>query len=393
MIDVTELRQQIPVCQRMVYLNTGWSGPSPVSVVDAIKRRLDYEMIQGPASPEVSESGRELQEVARQAVAGLMNAAPEEICLTKNTTDGLNIVMNGLPWRQGDEIVTCDLEHSSVLIPSYFKQRQQGVVVKVVHLESDESRENILGKLEDALTERTRLVFLSHIEYSSGLRLPVEEIRQMTKERGVMLLLDGAQTAGHIQLDMKELDCDYYSIPSQKWLLGSEGVGALYIREELIPQVEPVAVSGWAVLPHDLPDQLEPNTSSIDKFLLTSTSTALQAGLIEAIRFIQNVGVREIEERNLDLAASLKEALGETPGVRLLSPTDRQSSSGLVSFAIDGVEPEDTVSYLWEQHNIVARRVGFPLGVRVSLHFFNTPEEVDQLVEAVRQRAGAASSA
>ena len=180
-MDVDRLRQQIPVCQRLVYMNTGASGPSPLRVVDAIKHRLDYEMERGPANPDVSEIAKGIRETARQCVAGLLNAAPEEICLTKNTTEGLNIVLNGLPWRPGDEIVTCDLEHSSVLVPSYFKQQRHGVVVKVVPMAPDEARENILTKLEEAVTERTRLVFLSHIEYSCGLRMPVEEIRRAAR--------------------------------------------------------------------------------------------------------------------------------------------------------------------------------------------------------------------
>jgi L-cysteine/cystine lyase len=324
---------------------------------------------------------------AQQAVAGLLNASPDEVCLTKNTTDGLNMVMNGLSWNAGDEIVSCDLEHSSVLVPSFFKQLRNGAVLKVVHLEPNEPRENILAKLEDALTDRTRLVFLSHIEYSSGLRQPVEEIRRMTKDRGIMMLLDGAQTAGHIQLDMKAIDCDFYSIPGQKWLLGSEGVGALYIRQELIPQVEPLAVSGGAVLPHDAPDKFEPNTTSMDKFNMSSSSFALQAGLLAAVSFIQSVGVDTIEQRNLDLATSLKEGLNETPGVTVLSPLDRQCSSGLVSFSIDGIEPAEVVSYLWDEHRIAARRVAYPHGVRASLHFFNTEDEVDRLIGAVRQKA------
>ena len=387
MIDVEELRQRIPVCQRMAYLNTGWSGPSPVPVVDAIKQRLDYEMEQGPTGPEVIESAREIRETARQRVATLLNASPQEICLTKNTTDGLNIVMNGLPWRQGDEIVTCSLEHSSVLVPSYFKENRYGVRVKILPMESNEPREDILAKIEDAINEHTRLVFLSHIEYSSGLRMPVEEIRRITRDRGVLLLLDGAQTAGHIQLDMRAMDCDFYSIPGQKWLLGSEGVGALYIREELIPQVEPVQVGGRAVLPFAEPVGLEPNTGSMEKFLIASTSTALQAGMAEAISFIQDVGVEAIEERNLDLASSLKEALSEVPGVRVQSPMQRHSASGLVTFTIEGVEPEDAVAYLWDQHRIVVRKVTYPSSIRASLHFFNTQEEIDKLVAAVGQRA------
>ena len=202
-----------------------------------------------------------------------------------------------------------------------------------------------------------------------------------------MLLLDGAQTAGHISLDMKEMDCDFYSIPGQKWLLGSEGVGALYIRQDMISQVQPVHVSGRSVQPHDGHEDMKPEIDSIDKFKGSSTSAALQAGMLEGIKFVQAAGMEEIEARDVELASLLKQSLGETPGVRVLSPLDRRGSSGLVSFAIDGIEPVDAVTRLWEQHHIVCRQVGFPTGIRVALHFFNTEEEVGQVVEAVRGMA------
>ena len=387
-MDVARLREQIPVCQRMVYVNSGWSGPSPVSVVEAIKQRLDYEMEQGPTTPEVSESGREIQEAARESVAKLINASTEEIVLTQNTTDGLNIAINGISWREGDEIITFSLEHSSVLIPGYYKQRRHGAVVKVLDIAPDEAAGSLMGKLEEAVTDRTRLVFMSHIQYACGLRMPVDEIRRLTADRGILLLLDGAQTAGHIALDMQSMQPDFYSIPGQKWLLGAEGTGALYIRKELIPELEPTSVAGRSVVSMNDPYVFDPNISSIDKFRPSSTSAALRAGMVESIRFIQEAGVGEIEERNLDLATYMKQALQETPGVRVRSPMDRGSSSGLVSFEVEGVEPAGAVSHMWEQHRIVCRQVGSLSCIRVSLHFFNTEEEIDRIVGAVRDLVG-----
>ena len=383
-MDVAGIRAQIPVCETMTYVNTGWSGPSPLRVVNASKERLDYEMDQGPTSPEVYESGKEIQSKAREAVARLLNASTEEVCLTQNTTEGLNMVINGLPWRQGDEIITCDLEHSSVLVPSYFQQHRHGAVVKVLSIASDEEPDRILEKIEAAISDRTRLIFLSHVEYSSGLRMPVKEIRQLAKQHGALLLLDGAQSTGQIPLDMAALDCDFYSMPGQKWLLGPEGVGALYIRRDLIDRIAPVFVSSRAAGPNEDPYSFEPDPSTIDKLLLSSTSVALQAGFLEGIEFVQEIGIDQIEQRNLDLAGLMKEALAETPGVRLISPMNRNSSTGLVSFAIERVAPPEAVARLWEQHRIVARHVGFPAGIRVSLHFFNTEEEVQQVVDAVR---------
>ena len=382
-MDVEAIRQQIPVCQKLTYVNTGWSGPSPRSVVDAIKERLDWEMEEGPTTPDVQQRGRQVQQETREAVAVLLNADPKEICLTKNTTEGLNHVMNGLTWQDGDEIVTCSLEHGSVLIPSHFQGLRHGVNVRVLTFAPDEPRDSILQKIEDSLTPRTRLVFLSHIEYSSGLRMPAKEIRRITRDRGVMLLWDGAQTAGHIALDMKDLDCDFYSIPGQKWLLGPEGVGALYVREDRIEELKPTQVSGRAVVSDHNPYAIEEVTGTMDKFLLSSTSVALQTGMLEAIKFAQNVGVNEIETRDVELATNFKNVLQEVSGVRVQSPMAPEDSSGLVTFSIDGLEPPEAVSRLWERHRIVCRQVAFPPCVRVSLHFFNTQQEVDRIVDAV----------
>jgi L-cysteine/cystine lyase len=383
-MDVLKIREQIPVCQNMTYVNTGWSGPSPVSVVNAIKDRLDLEMNQGPTTSDVYQAGRDIQAKTKTAMAELINASVDEICVTRNTTEGLNIVMNGLTWEEGDEIITCDLEHSSVLIPSYYQQHRHGAVVKVLQFNPNENRESILEKISDAITDRTKMVFLSHVEYSTGLRMPVKEIRQVTKSRGILMLLDGAQSAGHIALDMKDLDCDFYSIPGQKWLLGPEGVGALYIRQNLISQVQPTFVAGRSSLSPGNPYGFEPNVESMDKFLLTSTSVALQAGALEAIRFVNDYGVAAIEERDLDLSTIMKQALVDVPGINLLSPMDRQDSTGLVSLTVDGMTPEEAVNRLWQEHRIVCRQVSFPPGLRISLHFFNTEEEVEQVVEALK---------
>ena len=217
------------------------------------------------------------------------------------------------------------------------------------------------------------------------MRMPVKEIRQLTKSREIFMLLDGAQSAGHIALDMKDLDCDFYSIPGQKWLLGPEGVGALYIRQDLISQVQPTFVAGRSSLSPGNPYGFEPNVESMDKFLLTSTSVALQAGALEAIRFVNDPGVAAIEERDLDLSTILKQALVDVPGINLLSPMDRQDSTGLVSLTVDGMTPEEAVNRLWQEHRIVCRQVSFPPGLRISLHFFNTEEEVEQVVEALKR--------
>jgi len=368
-------------------MNTGWSGPSPRSVVESITKRLEEESYNGPTSQPILESGRQLQEDTVGEVARLLHVDEDEICLTQNTTDGLNLVVNGMPWQEGDEIITFGLEHSSVLMPAYSLKPRMGVIIKVLPLEPNETEGSIIDKLESNITDKTRLVFSSHIQYTSGLRMPVNSIRQLTKSHGVKMLLDGAQTGGHIDLDLHKMDCDFYSIPAQKWLLGPDGVGALYVRRDNIPALQPTRVSGRAALSYDDQGNYDPNNYSLDKFRLTTKSVPLSAGFGAAIKFVQRLGMEAVENRALDLSSKLKNMLDDIPNVSVLSPRERQLSSGLTAFQIHGAEPDEVVAKLWSDHNIVSRQVKEISAIRISTHFFNTDEELSYLTDAVRKIA------
>ena len=383
-MDVQKLRDEIPALANLTYLNTGWSGPPPRRVAQALKDRINLELNEGPTTPPVQESGREVQAQARQAAARLFNADPEEVMVTRNSTEGLNIVLSGLDWQEGDEIITCNLEHGSVLITSLVTGKRHGVKVRVVDLDPHDSRETILGKFEAAFTSRTRLLFVSHVEFSTGLRMPAAELARLAHDRGAQIMLDGAQTGGHIHLDMAAEEFDFYSIPGQKWVLGYEGVGALYIRRELIERIYPAHSGGRAVVhPVDY-DNVQLAAADMEKFHGGSSSVPLQAAFLEAVQFVEEVGVREIEERNRQLAARLKRQLSDLPAVQVYSPMEPELSSGLVSFALSGWEPPAAVERLWNDHRIVVRQVDYPPGIRASFHFFNTEDEVDQLAQAVK---------
>ena len=386
-MDIEKIRSQIPVLAHTAYLNTGWSGPPPARVAQAMKNRIDQELEQGPIMPEVLAAGREIQAQAREAAARIFNASVEEVLVTRNTTEGLNIVLSGLDWNQGDEIIICDMEHGSVIAPAQLIGQRYGVGVKVVDLEMLDSRAEIVSKIEAAFTPKTRMVFISHILYATGRRMPAEELRMLTKDRGILLMLDGAQTGGHIELDMASSGFDFYSIPGQKWILGYEGSGALFISREHLERIHPAHTGGRGVASPADAHNFQPVTDSMEKFLGGSVSVPVQVAFLEATKFIEEIGIKNIEERNLDLAESAKAKLSEIPGVTVHSPLERRDSSGLVSFSIAGQEPVPIVEKLWENHRLVVRQVGYPAGVRASLHFFNTEGEVDLLVGGVRELA------
>ena len=386
-MDIDEIRSQIPVLAHTAYMNTGWSGPAPRRVAQAMKDRIDLELEQGTTTSGVYEAGKEIQEQAQAAAARIFNASIDEVMVTRNTTEGLNIVLSGLDWQQGDEIIICDMEHGSVIAPAQLIGQRYGVAVKVVDLEVHDSSETIVTKIEAAFTPKTRMVFISHILYATGRRMPAEEIRRATKDRGILMMLDGAQTGGHIELDMARSGFDFYSIPGQKWLLGYEGSGALYIRREHLERIHPAHTGGRAIARPANAHNFQPVADSMEKFLGGSVSVPVQAAFLEATKFIEEAGIYNIETRNLDLAESAKAKLSEVAGVTVLSPSERRDSSGLVTFAVEGQTPISVVERLWEDHKIVVRQVGHPAGVRVSLHFFNTEEEVELLVGGVRELA------
>ncbi|MBO18960.1 MAG: hypothetical protein CL732_00275 [Chloroflexi bacterium] len=371
--------------EHTAYLNTGWSGPPHRRVAEAMKHRIDEELEKGPIMAEVLEAGREIQAQAREAAARVFNATVDEVLVTRNTTEGINIVLSGLDWQQGDEIVICDMEHGSVIAPSQLVGQRYGVNVKVADITATDSSEAILTKIEAAITPKTRMVFVSHILYATGRRMPAEELRALTKGKGILLMLDGAQTGGHIELDMARSGFDFYSIPGQKWLLGYEGSGALFIKREHLERVHPAHTGGRGIARPADAHNFQPVADTMEKFLGGSVSVPVQAAFLEATKFIEEVGIGNIEQRNLDLAESAKAKLSEIPGVTVTSPLERRDSSGLVSFAVDGQDPVSVVERLWANHRLVVRQVGYPAATRASIHFFNTEEEIDLLVGGVRE--------
>ena len=383
-LDAASIRAEIPAVEKMVYLNTGWSGPSPTYVVEAIEERLRYESYGGPTSPEVLESGRQIRERSKRAVARLFGATPEEVLLTENTTEGVNVVVNGLSFSPGDEVVVCDLEHPSVLLPAYSLRATRGVEVKIVSPAPNASGAEVAGLYGGAIGPRTRLVMLSHVQYSSGLRMPVAEIAAMAHEAGARVLVDGAQGPGHVALDMAELGADFYSSPGQKWLLGPDQTGALFVRRELIAGLRPARVGFGFAESFDQAGDLQERGDDIEKFMVSTTSAPLRAGYLAAAERVLDLGMEAIEARQLALAARLKERLSEAPGVRILSPLEGPECSGLTTFVVEGRPAAEVAARLWDaEEKILVRPISFPSAVRASTSFFNTEEEVDMLADAV----------
>ncbi|GIW07089.1 MAG: cysteine lyase [Dehalococcoidia bacterium] len=377
------MRDQIPALRKVNYLNSGWSGPSPLRVVDRVVDYLRWEAEEGPTAPHVLARARTLHEEVRLAVAATFNAQPDEIVTTANTTEGINLVLNGLPWVAGDEALTYTFEHHSVIVPLYHLRERMKIRVRFVRLEVDDRPETIVAKFEAAMTDATRLLALSHISYSTGLRLPIEAICAMAHARGAQVLVDGAQTAGHIVLDLAATGADYYAFTGHKWLLGPDGAGALFVRRDRMPHLQPTAVSIHAAASFDVEGAYVPKTGSPDKFQLTTVNAGIFHGFLEALAIYRDVGPAAIEARTRQLGLLLRSKLETIPGVTIFSPSHEETASGLVSFRVGALPAREVVDRLWERGRIVVRAVDAPSVVRAACHYFNTEDDLEALVAEI----------
>jgi L-cysteine/cystine lyase len=388
-VNIAELRDSISATRDIIYLNTGWAGPSPETVVKRIQTVLEKERSVGPASLAGLRLSREVREEAQSAVARLFKVDAEEILLTHGTTEGVHIVLYGFPWRPGDELVTCNLEHPAIAMAAAVLGERYSVSVKQVEIPADAAETEMIELLSAAIGPQTRMVALSHAQYSCGLRLPVRPIADAAHRAGALLLVDGAQTAGQIPLDLRQLGADFYAISGQKWLLGPEGTGALFVTHDLSRSLEPLLTT------HSLADawdrRLEPLGGGypLRRFSAASQNTGLVAGFAEAVRLLLETGIEVIEGKTNDMADRLRSKLATIPGCTITGPMAPDVSCGLVSVAVEGWPPPKLVDELWTRWRIAARAVTYPPAVRFSVAAFNTEAEVDIVIDALASLASA----
>ena len=377
-------RAEMPVTGRKAYLNTGTAGPLARVTQEALEAggRFEYETGRGTFSnfPVLMEDITRL----RAEFAALMGVSVNEVALTHHTTDGVNIVANGLSWQAGDEIVTTSAEHEGGLLPLYVQKRRHGVVVRVVDVGSADSPDEIAVRLGRAIGPRTRLIAISHVNWNTGLRMPIECIAAIARERGVLTLVDGAQSAGAIPLELGSSGIDFYAVPAQKWLCGPEGIGALWVRAESLAFLEPTFIGFFSLVDtssYDLSGNFMPASGAQRFEVGTVYRPAIKAMGVNLEWLSQELGWQWIHARIAGLAERARRALLEIPEVEMV--TRAGAGSGLITFALRGYDPRRVVAEL-EKSDIVVRNLGDPEALRVSTGFFNDDEDISRLVEGLR---------
>jgi len=376
---VQRIRQEMPATTAHLYLNTGTFGPLPNCVSQTMQERIQFELQNGRLGAAAFEAMGKIYDNARSSSARLLNASVDEIALTDNTGEGLNIISHGFKWHEGDEVITTNHEHISLLAPLFQLRDRYGIVIRFADIGPTAERP-VLKAIADLVTPRTRLISISHVTWTTGAVLNVGEVAYMGREWGIPVLIDGAQSAGAIPVDVKALGVDFYAIPMQKWLCGPDGTGALYVRREALDYVSPTYVGYWSVK-HEEGIEWE-LLESAQRFELGGRQTAALAGQAAVLNWLEEtVGYKWLFERIASLSRYTYNALKALPGLTLLTP--RPGESGLVAFKLGDRDVNEVINYLHDKHNIYIRSIPTTNSLRVSTGFYNTEEEIDKLVEAL----------
>jgi selenocysteine lyase/cysteine desulfurase len=373
------VRDQFPLRRDPVYLNNGTMGPSPFVVLDSVRAEMEI----------VDRTGKYGGwDDVRPKIAKFINALPEEISITHNVTEGINVVACGLPLRRGDEVILTTHEHAGNALPWLARARRDGIVIRAVV--PGATAAETLTRINDLITTRTRAIAVPHVTCTIGQVLPGKEISRLGRDKGLWVMLDAAHTPGLLPLDVHDLGCDFLASCGHKWMMGPKGTGFLYVRKEMMEVLEPTWVGGGCDAGWDVRKGTLAFRKDAHRFDFASQSAALYVGLGAAIDFLYHLGMENVSRRGKALAGELRaglEKLGDR--VEILTPAEDGGHASIVGFRLKRVPFDKLQPLLLEKYRMVTRAVP-ENGVncnRVSTHIYNSPEEVSRFLEAINALA------
>lgn len=368
-----KVQQAFTVDRSLVNLNNGGVSPAPTIVQEAMKSDLDYSN-EAPVYTmwRILEPQRE---GVRQRLARMFKCDAEEIALTRNASEGLQICQFGFDLGEGDEVLTTNQDYPRMINTFKQRERREGIRLNQFSIPVPaEDEDEIVRLFEENITPRTKLILMCHMINITGQILPVKKVVNMAKEKGIPVIVDGAHTFAHFDFDLSDLGCDYYATSLHKWLLAPHGTGMLYVRDKKIEDLWPLMAA--------------PNTMDDDirKYEEIGTHPAANyLAIAEAITFHQGIGAKRKEERLRYLSDYWVDKIIDHDRVRLNTSRDPRYYCGIVNVEIEGIDPGDLVSHLWKQHRIIVTPIKHDefQGIRVTPNVYTTLEELDRFAEAM----------
>ncbi|HZT31058.1 MAG TPA: aminotransferase class V-fold PLP-dependent enzyme [Bryobacteraceae bacterium] len=370
-----EIQMAFTVDRTLINLNNGGVSPSPRVVQEAMRRYLEFSN-EAPVytmwrilEPEV--------ESVRRRLAASFGCDSEELAITRNASEALEICQLGLDLKPADEILTTDQDYPRMITTWKQRERRDGVVLKQLSFPTPPpSLDALYDCFERAITPRTRVIHFCHITNLTGQIFPVQRICRMARSRGIETIVDGAHAYAHFPFRGADLECDYYGTSLHKWLLAPHGTGFLYVRREKVRKLWPMMAA---------PAEMDGN---IRKFEEIGTHPAANHNAIaEALTFHESIGVDRKAARLRYLKETWTSRVGRLPRVRILTNPDPQQSGGLASFSVEGREPVPLVEKLWSQHRILVTPIVHKQfqAIRVTPNIYTTLEELDVFSTAVEK--------
>ncbi len=400
-VEIEEIRDEFPIlAQRvhgkpLVYLDNAATSQKPRAVIEALNNYFTHYNANVHRGVHVlAERATKAYEDARKAVARFLNArSSSEIIFTRGTTEAINLV--AYSWarnnlKKGDEILLTYMEHHSNTVPWYQVCEQTGATVRRIELNKDGTL--ALEHLDTLISDRTKLVAIVHCSNALGTINPVRAIADDAHKKGALLLVDGAQSTPHMPVDVQAFDCDFFALSGHK-MCGPTASGVLYGKRALLEAMPPFMGGGEMIkevhfdraVYNDVPWKFEAGTPNI----------AESIGLGEAVRFLEKIGMARIRQHDVELTGYCLEKLQQMPEVNILGPLDAQQRGGLVSFTFGDVHPHDIAQVL-DQEGVAIRaghhctmplhrKLGIAASARASFYLYNTREEVDAFIEALKK--------
>lgn len=374
-----QVRKQFPLTTNRVYLNNGTFGPSPSVVVNAVKDSLDE-------TNTVGEYGH--INPLRVEIASFFGIKESEISLTHNTTEGINILVWGMPLKAGDEVIITYHEHAGNAIPWLNRAKLHGVVL--VPFEPGNTQEENLELIKKLVTPKTKVIAVPHVTCTTGLVMPIKEIAEFAKSKGIFTAIDGAHGAGTFDLNLKELGIDFYASSFHKWVLGPNGSGFLYVKEELLDQLQAYQVGAYSETGYDLnekPLKLKEYVPTAHRYDYGSQSLPLIKGVLAAIGFHQEIGKEKVEARIRELNQHLFDGLSEMEKqLEIITPSEPSSRICMVSFKPKNKDFQAAYQEISKEgFRIRIVPEGGINAIRISSHIYNSPAEIDGFLSAVRK--------
>src|SRR5262245_25820407 len=370
-----EVRNTFSIDRNIINLNNGYVSPSPRMVQDALRRRIEYSDL-GPIHTMINTLEKQI-EMVRRRLAAAAGCDPEEIAITRNSSEALENAQYGIDLKPGDEVLTTNQDYPRMLTTFRQRERREGIVLKTISFPvPPPSMDDLYRRYEQAVTPKTKLILVCHITNRTGQIFPVRRICDMAHARNIPVIVDGAHAFNHFPYRTSDLNCDYYGVSLHKWTCAPVGTGFLYVRKSRI-------ASTWPMMAAD-----KRQDADIRKFEEIGTHPAANfTAISEALVFNENIGIERKAARLRYLRDRWANRLSQNPKCKILHSSDPAQSCGIGFLAFNGANSVKVHEALWQKYNIVTAHIGNEeySGLRVTPHIYSTLREVDFFADMVEK--------